>query len=127
MSADLRYDRENNLLHIMLHGSVTLDEFTDILETITHAEEYPPDVPAIWDLSALDTGNSDISMIGELNDVRKRYPERGKTKLAIVASGELTFGLSRMYEAFSAELPQTLRVFKDRANAELWLQEADAS
>jgi len=111
----------------VLRGSVRLDEFNNILETITHTEEYPPDIPAIWDLSELDTGNPEISMIEELNDVRKRYPERGKTKLAIVASGELTFGLSRMYEAFSAELPQMLRVFKDRASAEVWLQEANAS
>jgi len=127
MSADLRYDREKNILHIVLHGSVTLDEFADVLETITHTEEYPPDVPAIWDLSALDTSDLDISMIELLNDIRKRFPERGLTKLAIVASSELTFGLSRMYEAFSADLPQMLRVFKDTGSAELWLQEADAS
>ena len=127
MSTDLHYDQERNILHIVLHGVFTVDEFSAILETITHAEEYPPDVPTLWDLSALDAREVDISIAEKLIGIRKRYPERGSTKLALVASSDLAFGLSRMYEALSTDLPQSIRVFKDRAIAEQWLQEKDTS
>ena len=127
MSTDIHYDREKNILHIVVHDVITVDEFGDILEKITRAEEYAPDVPALWDLSAVDASKADTSIIEKLITVRERYPERGKTKLAMVASSALAFGLSRMYEALSADLPQTIGVFRDRVEAEQWLQKEDPS
>ena len=127
MSADLRYDQERNILHVILHGLITVDQLRNILHKITHAEEYPPDIPALWDLTAVDAGEVDLSMIEKFIGTRERFPERGITKLAILTSSELAFGLSRMYEAMSVDLPQTIRVFKDRATAEQWLQEQDPS
>jgi hypothetical protein len=125
MPADLRYDKERNILHVILNGSITIDDFIEIMDSITHAEEFPADVPTLWDLREVDARNADSDMIEQVIGVRTRYSERGKTKLALLASSELAFGLSRMYEALSFDLPQTIGVFRDRGEAEQWLQESD--
>lgn len=127
MSANLRYDKERNILHVTVHGVISVDEFGEIINKISHAEEFPPDVPALWDLSAVDARNVDVSIIEDFVMIRERYPERGSTKLALLTSSDLAFGMSRMYEAFSADLPQTIRFFRDRASAEQWLQGNDPS
>lgn len=43
-------------------------------------------------------------------------------KTAIYAPKDLTFGLSRMYEAISFESPENVRVFRDILEAEMWLK-----
>ena len=127
MSTEIHYDREQNILHIVVQDVITVADFGDLLELITHGEEYPPDVPALWDLCEIDAREADPGMIDNLIAIRQRYPERGNTRLALLTSSDLAFGLSRMYEALSADLPQLIRVFKDRATAEQWLQEQDTS
>jgi hypothetical protein len=57
----------------------------------------------------------------DLIEIRKKYPERGNAKIAIVASTDLSFGMSRMYEVFSGNLPQTIMVFRNLEEAEQWL------
>jgi hypothetical protein len=127
MPSDLRYDKERNILNVFLSGEITIDDFDEIMDSITHSDEFPADVPTLWDLCEVDVRNADTSVIEKVIGVRTRYPERGKTKLALLASSELAFGLSRMYEALSADLPQTVGVFRDRAEAQQWLEENDLS
>ena len=57
-------------------------------------------------------------------EMRKRYPERGNAKLAIVVHSDFSFGMSRMYEMLSDRLPQSIMVFRDYAKAEQWLSGA---
>ena len=42
-------------------------------------------------------------------------------RVAIVAPSDIVFGMARMYEAFRAESPEQVQVFRDRASAEAWL------
>lgn len=44
-------------------------------------------------------------------------------RVAIVAPSDVVFGMARMYEAFRSESPEQVRVFRDRAAAEAWLEE----
>ena len=42
-------------------------------------------------------------------------------KTAILASDDAVFGLGRMYEAYTAESPETVQVFRDLQQALSWL------
>jgi hypothetical protein len=127
MSVDLHYDQERKILSVVLHGVIDVEEFSGIVETITHSEEYPADIPTLWDLSAVDASKVDTSIIEKIIAIRARYPERGSTKLALLTSTDLAFGLSRMYEMTSSDMPQVIRVFKSRPEAESWLQAAGSN
>ena len=127
MSIDLRYDREKGILYAIVGEQVTPDEFACAMEEIIHSDEYPPDVATLWDMRALDFRGADSGTARQLVAMRERYPERGEARLAFVVADDLSFGISRMYELLSADLPQKIRVFRDYAEGEQWLMEEDSS
>lgn len=45
-------------------------------------------------------------------------------RMAIVASGDLPYGLSRMYEMLNVKTTAQIQVFRDRASAEQWIRAA---
>lgn len=90
--------------------------------------------------------NSDSATIAKLVDLRaSQAPDRGIEALqalaslieealraarhvqpaAIIASQDLAYGLSRMYQAFSDEALQTVEVFRDPTEAIDWLNVDD--
>ena len=65
------------------------------------------------------------------DDVRKpsafteEYTSLGvPLKVAIVAAGDLEFGLSRMYELLQVRSINLLKVFRERSLAERWIHES---
>ncbi len=124
MSYEIVYDHEQGFLDVRLSGTFTLAEFTRSLEEITHAADYPPDVPVLWDLEKLDINDLDVQHFEKQTImIRQQFPQRGSAKIALYAPTSLIFGLSRMYEGLSYSLPQKIMVFKNRDEAESWLQE----
>ena len=88
---------------------------------IVNSEEYPPDTNTLWDLRNFDFSTIDAETQRQWVDLRKKHPERGKAKMAIVVDSDMNFGKSRMYEMWSSELPQRMRVFRDYPEALAWL------
>ena len=58
-------------------------------------------------------------------EVRRKYPERGIGKGAALVGNLASFGLSRMHQTLSEDLPQDIRVFDDFDEAVTWLAESD--
>ena len=121
MPIELRYDLQKNILFATIGEQITRSEFSESLEKIIHSIDYPPDVKVLWDARLVNMPDSDKSFLKDFIEIRKKYPERGKTKLAIVVSTDLSFGMSRMYEAFSGDLPQSIMVFRNPIDGEQWL------
>jgi len=66
----------------------------------------------------LETG--DINHLLNLEKNKKLF--HSGSKVAIVASKNIVYGVSRMYEMLAGELPQTIRVFREMTGAEKWLE-----
>lgn len=74
----------------------------------------------LWDLrrAELDWSSEELREFSEW--VREnRQPGEGKT--AVVVSRDLHFGLARMYEVFSSDLPVEFVVFRDLGAATAWV------
>ena len=121
MPIDLHYDREKNILYVTIGEQITQEEFSKAIEKITHSDEFPPDVPTLWDLRTGDFTTADSSLTTLFIEIRKKHPERGKAKIALIVSDDLAFGMSRMYELKAFDLPQEMRVFRDYAEGEQWI------
>jgi hypothetical protein len=133
MPLELRYDGEKRLLYVTVDGNVHVNEFDDVTKSIVSSDDYPPDTPTLWDArsvsakldaQAVQASGGEKQFLLKLIELRKRYPERGNAKLAIVVSSDFSFGMSRMYEILSDRLPQRIMVFRDYAEAEKWLSDA---
>ena len=123
MSIQLNYDREKRILYCYFGETLSLEELESTFYRITHKTEYPPDVDTLWDMGKIDFSEIDEEFIQKIIAMRRKFPERGNAKVALITSSDLGYGLGRMYEIFSevAEMSQNIYVFRNHADAENWL------
>ncbi|MCF6187007.1 MAG: hypothetical protein L3J49_05955 [Desulfobulbaceae bacterium] len=100
---------------------MTEEEFQTSLQEILQSAQFPPDTRTLWDLRELDFSTIDSLMEKRFITIRREYPERGRARLAFIVAGDLAFGMGRMYEMLSEDLPQTIRTFRKYSEGENWL------
>ena len=123
MPASCSYSVDNNILYCMVEGVVTIDDFKQLMLEIVSSTEYPVDVKTLWDIRKLDLSSITRELADQLISLREKNPQRGATSIAIVAEENHGFGMSRMYEMLSSQLPQQIMVFRDYKAGETWLME----
>ena len=124
MPIEFRYDREKEILHLVMESPLTLEEVRAAMKDVTSSDEFSPDVGTMWDLRALDFSHVDRAFEESVIEIRKRFPERGGARIALIVADELGFGMTRMYQILSelsGELPQETKVFRNYAAGEDWL------
>lgn len=123
MNAELRYNKDKKILYCVFNESFTLEDYESVFHAITHSEEYPPDVNTLWDVGKINFTDINEDYMKRLISIRHKFPERGRSKVAIITSGDLGFGLGRMYGVFSEfeGMPQNIHIFRKRDDGEKWL------
>ena len=115
------YDKENGVIYCLIEGQSSVDEVELILKEIVGSDEYPSNVSTLWDVRKTDFTSVTGDIIRELILLREKYPERANAKIAIVASNNLSYGMSRMFQMLSDEMLQRTQVFKEESEAKKWL------
>lgn len=121
MPIDLHYDQEKKALYGTLRNPLTIDDIKSEVVTIKESADYPIDVRTLWDLRQLDFNEIDRSFEEMLIDFRRGFRERRETRLAFVVANDLGYGMMRMYQILSDDLPQQIGVFREYSEAEDWL------
>ena len=121
MGIDISHDKDNNFLVITVTGELNLAILNTAAQQIVSSDQHAADISTLWDVSQVDTSNLDQGFFEELIALRKNLKGRENAKLALVANSDLRFGLSRMYELLSGELPQSMHVFRTLDEAREWL------
>ena len=104
------------------------EEIDSLFTAIKSSKEYPVDVEALWDLRKADFRTVDEDLFKRIIAIRMRYPERSGMRAAFIASDELSYGMSRMYEILSSfEIKRHIQVFRDYEEGERWLLENRSS
>jgi hypothetical protein len=123
MPIDTRIDPDGGLRVHSLNGRLQFEEVRDTLEELYSSPDFDPAMNALWDVR--DASTADIS----LEDVRKiaqlvsgRRPKEGLSRVALVVSRDVDFGLARMYEMKLEDVAHSeVRVFRDIEEALTWL------
>jgi len=118
---ELHYYGDQKFLKVVVQGLLPRDEFAEAVRRITRSEDYPPDIPVLWDTRLAEMPAVDSKFERDLIEIRKTFPERGKAKIAILVSENVAFGMGRMYEMLSSSLPQRIMVFRQYEEAVKWL------
>lgn len=121
MPLQITYNRQKGILYGVVDAQVKLEELAKAMRNISEANEYPPDVPTLWDLRKLDFTAINKDYLEKLISLRQDNPQRGQARIAIIADEDLGFGISRMYEMLSEGLPQRIMVFRSVDEGEVWL------
>jgi len=120
----VEFHYKNSIVYGAFKSPLNLDEIKKAIVLLTKSTQFPADANTLWDLRELDFAQIDYDMERQLIAIRRQYPERGQAKIAFVVSSDLGFGMMRRYEMLSDNLPQHIRVFRDDAKAEAWLDNA---
>jgi len=105
---------------------LSIEMYKQTMDKIISTNEYPTDVPTLWDLRKLDFSSIDSNFVDQVTGKRKEINrERKNAKLAMVVDSDLGYGMTRMYQIFSelAGLSQKVEIFKNIEEAKDWLLE----
>jgi Ca2+-binding EF-hand superfamily protein len=125
MSIKSKIDKTMNLTTHILKGKISADDLRSVLESFFNDR---PTENVLWDLREAKSDGKIIS-----NDLEKiaRFVKKNQSlsshgKVALVASSDLAFGLSRTYEAFAQieGISYSVRVFRSMEGAVKWLETA---
>jgi hypothetical protein len=107
-------------------GAFSIDDVLETLEaTYAHAD-FRPEAAAMWDLTGAsgDPATEDIRHLADF--VGKLAGGAAAGKVALLVPSDFEFGMARMYESIlGGQSSKPIMVFRDRAEADLWLSESD--
>lgn len=117
-----RFDADRNALFLELRGEVTDEDLLRYVEEATRRPGEPTGHVELVDLRGVDVTRVEgrtLRRIAHQFGQSEKAPQR--VRVALVADSDVSYGLARMYQAFRADSPLDLRVFRDMGEARAWL------
>lgn len=111
-------------LAILKHvGTIPDKEFLDFYKKLFRSDTFDPAMNLLVDLREADSTSRSKEVLLQLAEFMHATLSgiTTKIKVAVVAPKELSFGLARMYEAFSNMTPLDFVVFRSTDTALAWL------
>lgn len=126
MPITFKKDEKNRYSIYIFTGVITDEVLLAGFKSIFANENWVPEMNELVDLSEADVSQVTDEGILELAALGKEiYEKHGVTKIksAVYAPTDLSFGLTRMYEALKHDSPEDLNVFRDLDEAIRWLSD----
>ena len=113
---------EKHLVVNTVTGRFDFNLYQELMERILNDHRFVPTMHMLWDFTAstlCELSNDDFVSIKSF--IQKNIKRRGAGyRAAFLVSKEVDFGLSRMYQMLSEDLPVTFEVFRNREEAMTW-------
>ena len=119
MPANCTIDAALNLIIIRCSGTLTNADFIALTERLTQADA----LACTREICDLRDVEEVLVSPDELKELAKRWRESGAPmKIADVTSTDLSYGLARLFQGYRDDATTELRVFRNMAEAEAWLE-----
>ena len=107
-------------------GEVTFDDIRTTMESLTTGSEFRVTKNTLWDLRDASISALSSHDIQEIVKIAKENSEARKGgKEALVASKDVSFGLSMVYRGYAVDFPYSIQVFRTMEEALLYLTETE--
>ena len=104
-----------------VNEEITFEEIRSSYEAILSHPDYQDGMNSIWDVRNADASKLDTHEIIRIASYfESKLRNRPEYKVAIVVSRDLEYGLSKIYQVASADLPAKIRVFDNFEKAKKW-------
>ena len=125
MPVTFRIDKEAGIVYTVIEGPVDTKELLRELETLLDHPDFRPGLNGITDLrkSEMDTFTEDVQRVAEFF-IRHRE-QVGASRTAIVLSGFVTYGMTRMFQAFADDSSVETQIFQDMDEAIEWIESGE--
>ena len=116
--------KSDERLVILVHaGIVTDDEFLSFYRALFEDNRFDMSFNMLVDLRQTESSVRSAAALNEFADFMRRQfiSITVRPKVAVVAPEDVSFGLARMYEVFSGDVPWEFAVFRAADAALAWL------
>ena len=122
---EVNIDETKNIAHIKLTGSLDSKEILDAFDTVVADKKYKKGMGRLWDFREADLSSLTTDTVKQMAQYSLKFPPGiNDVKVAFVASRQLEYGLSRMFEMASlAKTP--ISVFKTMDEARKWMTQRE--
>lgn len=121
-------DNKSNLVTLVCSGTLIKGSIKAAFLEMLDDPEFRPGANVLWDFRGIQAEpprEQDILMFAAM--VRENQARRGSGyKVAMIVDKDLYYGLIRMYQAYSDELPSDVKIFRSMEEASEWLAEKKA-
>jgi len=115
-------DMDKRWIQTTASGRVRYADLIDYYHRLRSHPDFADDLSIIFDTTPSEGFDLDFDDVSRLSTVNEQFTQLDPPlNVAIVAPGDLAFGLSRMYETLKNASPSSVKVFRDRAAAEAWV------
>jgi hypothetical protein len=122
MPITYKIDRKADLISTTCSGDVTVAEVLDHFETLSRDPDRPDRPDVFLDLRPM-TSSPSADEIRQASDVIASLPDTVRFRAcAVVAHGDLLYGMSRMFSVFAEQFFTAISAFRSAAEAGAWLQ-----
>lgn len=119
--------RQGPLTVARLEGAPEEGDFHLLFDALAADAAWQPGQPLLVDKTQYDTSGLTVADVYDIARVgTDRADVVGSSRIAIVVARDLEFGMNRMFMAFVKWAART-DVFRDRAQAEAWLDEGESA
>lgn len=120
MSLDYSIDSEAGVIYVVSRGEVVVEEYRGLLDAIASDADHDSAFAWIYDLSG--TRPPDAESLRRVAAIDRRRQELFEhARQVAVAPDELMYGMARMFEILSDELPGSRHVCRSLEEAKEWL------
>jgi hypothetical protein len=119
MAYDLQVDPERRLVIVSAYGVFDEHDWADVDRRTRSDPRIEPEFDQLVDVTNVSKAQLAASTIRE--DASQEPFFSTKSRRAIIAPGDATFGMARMFELWKGGRAGEIRVFRDRAEALAWL------
>ena len=120
---ELHVDDEKNIAYIKLSGLLCKEVILNAFELAVSDKRYKKGMGRLWDFGETDLSSLDAETITAMAQSSLRFPTGiNDVKVSFVTSGDLCYGLSRMFE-ISSNAKTPICVFRAMNQAEKWMTE----
>src|SRR5437588_12194694 len=118
-------DSVARLLSVVAEGKLEQEERLNMIRTWISDPAYEPGLKTLYDVSACTSTPTLQELRQIIAFVQVNVATIGRKKLAVVTGAPILFGVARQFQALADSSPLEVRVFADRAGAQLWLAEGN--
>ena len=106
---------------VVVTGEITFPELRDLLAAAWADPAYTRVEKAKWNFLETETALGFDDLLQLTQWVSRNKQERGPKVVALIASNDLIFGVSRMFQTLHTDYGWNMNVFRSETEADSWL------
>ena len=121
MPVTIRVDKDAGIVYTTVEGIYTADDLLAAFDELFHNSDFRPGMNGITDLRGAATYPPAAEGIRIARYLIQHQHKIGKSRTAVLVTGDVSFGTTRMFQSYSGDSTLQTKIFYDLDEARKWL------